>query len=291
MGFSVKYHINHTFLNGPRLYEDILLYQIGRAYCEAGASVAPHIQRDFFEWTIVTEGRGVVRTNNASVSVRAGDIHISFPGDKHSIESDPIAPLSYDFVTLNTRDEELKGALYNACQSFSSVGARIIKSDRIGRAVSSAIAEMNDEWNGFSNRLLYSLFSEIIIITLRKLNGGERRYSSVVTEEEKLCYQIMNYIDTHVYTMKRLADISEVMGYNYNYLSNLFKRVCSKTLMEYYTKRRFEAADLLIDEGKCTLTDISELLGFSSLYSFSRAYKNYFGYPPSKHNLIDKSEI
>lgn len=283
MGFSVKYHINHNFINGPRLYEDILLYQIGRAYCEAGASVMPHSQRDFFEWTIVTEGRGIIRTNGVALPVKAGDIYISFPADIHSIESNPIEPLSFDFITLNTNNGELRTALDNRRVQFASPNVRVIKSDRIARAVSSAIAEINVEGMDFSNRLLHSLFSEIIIISLRKLGGELEGSVKLVSEEERLCYQLMNYIDTHIYTMKSLTELCDITGYNYNYLSNLFKRVSSKTLMEYYTKRRFEVANLLIDEGRCRLTEISELLGFSSLYSFSRAYKNYFGYPPSKY--------
>lgn len=285
MDFSVKYHINHVFMNGPRLYEDILLYQIGRAYCEPSASVMPHSQRDFFEWTIVTEGKGVIWTNGEPTAVKAGDIYISFPADIYSIESNPIEPLSFDFITLNTRDEELRGALELRQAEFSSPKVRVIRSDRIARAVSAAIAEMNVEGLDFANRLLHSLFNEVIIISLRKLGGGLERSARGVSEEERLCYQLMNYIDTHIYTMKSLTEVCDITGYNYNYLSNLFKRVSSKTLMEYYTKRRFEVANLLIDEGRCSLTEISELLGFSSLYSFSRAYKNHFGYSPSKHKI------
>ncbi|MBQ8689343.1 MAG: AraC family transcriptional regulator [Clostridia bacterium] len=283
MAFSVKYHINHIFLNGPRLYGDTVLYQIGRAYCEAGASVARHSQRDFFEWTIVTEGRGAVITNGERIEVKDGDIYISFPGDFHAIESSNHSPLSYDFLSMQVNDAELHAAMEELTVKFGGAHERIIKSERIAAAVSNAIAEMNYDNRRFGGKMLHSLFEQIFILTIRKFNRITERYSAT-TDEQKLCYQLMNYIDTHIYTMKSLTEICEITGYNYNYLSNLFKKVSSKTLMEYYTKRRFEIADMLLSEGKNSITEIAELLNYSSVYAFSRAYKNRFGYSPSEYH-------
>lgn len=282
MAFSVKYHINHVFINGPRLYGDTLLYQIGRAFCEAGASVARHTQRDFFEWTVVTEGVGTVITNDERVEVRGGDIYLSFPGDIHAIESSVASPLCYDFLSMQTRDGELVAAMEALTSKFGGAHARIIKSERIAAATSGAIAELTDESYAFGGRMMKLLLEQIFVLTVRKFNRTSASFISKNTDEGRLCYQLMNYIDTHIYTMKSLTEICETTGYSYNYLSGLFKRVCSRTLMEYYSHRRFEIADMLLAEGKSSVTEIAELLNYSSLYAFSRAYKNFYGYAPSE---------
>ena len=285
MSFLVKYHINHVFLNGPRLYGETLLYQMGRAFCEAGASVPRHTQRDFFEWTVVTDGRGRIITNDEEIEVRGGDIYLSFPGDIHAIQSSTHAPLCFDLLAMQTGDEELRAAMEELTVRFGGADSRIIKSERISAALSSAIAELTDEGYAFSGRMLRLLLEQIFALTVRKFNKITARHSSVNTDEGRLCYQLMNYIDTHIYSMRSLTEICEITGYSYNYLSSLFKRVCSRTLMEYYNSRRFEIADMLLSEGKNSISEIASLLSYSSLYSFSRAYKNYYGYPPSARAL------
>lgn len=284
MAFSVRYHINNVYLNGPRLYGTTLLYQLGRAYCDSGARVAEHMHRGFFEWTIVTEGRGVIITNGERTEVRGGDIYLSFPEESHAIESDIKEPLSYDFLSMQTTDPELCGEMEKLRKKFADPRRRVVKSEKISAATSSAISELNDERRPFGGRLLITLFEQIFAYTIRKFNKTADSYAESVSAEDKLCYQLMHYVDTHIYTMKRLSEVCEITGYNYNYLSNLFKRKTSKTLMEYYTKRRLEVANMLLEEGKSSISSIAELLGYSSLYSFSRAYKTHFGFSPSEYS-------
>jgi AraC-like DNA-binding protein len=70
-------------------------------------------------------------------------------------------------------------------------------------------------------------------------------------------------------------------GYSYNYLSSVFKETTGVTLSHYYHERRLEAAALLLREG-FSVTRTSALLGYSSIYAFSNAYKKRYGISPSK---------
>ena len=94
----------------------------------------------------------------------------------------------------------------------------------------------------------------------------------------------MHYIDTNIYTIKNLNDLAEVFSYNYSYLSTLFKSTMEITLNDYYHNRRLDAARLLIDEGEFSITAISEKLNYSSLYAFSKAFKNKYGSSPKKYS-------
>ena len=90
----------------------------------------------------------------------------------------------------------------------------------------------------------------------------------------------MNYMDTHIYTMKSLDELSEISGYSYGYLSALFKKVTGNTLSTYYRTKKLDAAKLLLQENKLTATEISSLLNYASLYAFSKAFTNHFGISP-----------
>ncbi len=290
MSFKVRYHINYNFLSGPRLFGATLLYQIGRAYCDGGAFVKHHTQRDYYEWTVVTDGRGYITTNGVRKEVKGGDVHLSFPGDIHAIESDLANPLSYDFLSLSTSDEELLAAMCGLSQQIPDAESRIIRSASISSALSSAISEMNDEDRPFSGRLLSALFEQIIAYTVRKFSASHGSVGAtrpLLTEDERLCARIMDYIDSHLYSIKKLPELCDEIGYNYNYLSNLFKRTTGSSIMAYYTRRRMEAATALLYERERSIGNIAELLGYSSLYSFSRAYKDYYGVSPSSVSHAD----
>ena len=69
-------------------------------------------------------------------------------------------------------------------------------------------------------------------------------------------------------------------GYSYGYLSALFKKTTSHTLAHYYYEKKLDVARLLILEERFTITEISEMLNYASVYSFSKAFSKRFGVAP-----------
>ena len=92
----------------------------------------------------------------------------------------------------------------------------------------------------------------------------------------------MNYIGTHIYILEGLNELAGHFGYSYSYLSALFSKTTGDTLMNYYSMRRLDAAVMLLKEGKLSVSEIAELLKYSSIYTFSRAFKNRFGISPAE---------
>ena len=90
----------------------------------------------------------------------------------------------------------------------------------------------------------------------------------------------MNYINTHIYSLKNLSELSFVFDYNYSYISSFFKENTGETLASYYKRRKIEIAKQLIREGNLSESRIAELLGYSTLYAFIKAFKNYTGMSP-----------
>ena len=284
--FDKKYHIDKNYFLDPKRFGEISLYQIGRVYCSSNTTVPRHTHLDFFELTIVTEGKGTVITNDVSVGVKAGDIYISFPGDFHEIVGDADELLRYDFVALSTDNGRMHADFEDIVSRFHSPHHRVIRNDSISSLISAAIAELNVDAE-YSEVILSAIFVQVLSYIIRefKLHGGVK-YAKNTAEADILCYQIMNYIDSHIYTMKNLSELSDITNYSYNYLSNLFKKVTSDTLINYFKNRRLETARLLLSEGNFTVSRVASLLNYSSVYIFSRAFKERYGVPPSKVGKI-----
>ena len=127
------------------------------------------------------------------------------------------------------------------------------------------------------------------------MQNAQKRHILKISQKDCFCASCILYVYcaihflyvmlfTEIYTLKNLEHLAEVFNYNYSYLSALFNKITSRTLFEYYQNRRMEAARLLIDEGVFSITQISEMLGYSSIYAFSRAFKLYYGHPPKTYS-------
>ncbi len=285
-----RYHLDKPFFSDPPRYGPIHLYQIGRLYCNEDTVIEKHPHIYWFELTLVTGGRGTVLTNDVPVPVIAGDIYLSFPSDFHAIETDPMEHLEYDFFAFGTDRPDLSADLEEIMRTHRDAHSRIIQSDMLRSLIGNAIAELDRE-DKYSAELLDSIFTQIPIHLIRCFQKKDfKEPPGNVSDPEILCYRLMNYIDTHIYTMTSLEELATVTNYNYTYLSALFRKITSRTLTEYYRTRRLETAKILIGEQKLSITKIAEILNYSSIYTFSRAFKDKYGTSPEQYRKLSQKK-
>ena len=279
--YSATYHADREYLKDPIRLGSFQLYQVGRINCARGTVIKEHTHINLFELTLVTAGTGQIFTNGHGCNVKPGDIYLSFPGDFHKIISDEEEALMYDYCAFYTDDVELKESLLKIVELHRSPTARVCRDDAIPRIVHDLYEEI-DGSGEYKERLLQALLEELTIRIIRDFaTYGTEKSLHRENDSERICYRIMNYIDTHIYELHSLSKLAEIMSYNYNYLSNLFRAVTSQTLTEYYRTRKLETARLLLEEGAHSITETATLLGYSSVYTFSRAFKTHYGKPPS----------
>lgn len=82
--------------------------------------------------------------------------------------------------------------------------------------------------------------------------------------------------------------ISEKLGYDYTYLSNLFSEVDGITIQHFIIKHKIERAKELILYDELTLTEISFMLHYSSVAHLSNQFKKVTGQTPSFYKKIGK---
>ena len=71
-----------------------------------------------------------------------------------------------------------------------------------------------------------------------------------------------------------MEQVAEEFGYNYAYLSRLFKKKSGMSMNKYITKKKIEFAKTLIqDKPDMRLSEISDLCGYEDSRYFSRVFK------------------
>lgn len=278
-----KYHIDYHYLDAPFYFGNTLFVQLGRLWFSPSGRIGKHAHGSLYELTVVTDGRGTVYTNDVPTEVSKGDIYLSYPGDFHEIRSSENEPMKYDFFAFNTKNEKLSEEL-KGISSLYGYDNRVFHDSGVSTAVSNAIAEYNSKQD-YREEILSLIFEQIIYYTVRNFHAEKSVLQSKYTvSADELCYQIMHYIDVNIYDIENLSELSEIFSYNYSYLSDVFKRTTGNTLTLYYQTRRLDTAALLLAEKRLRINQISEMLRYSSLYSFSKAFKAKFGVSPKNYS-------
>ena len=104
----------------------------------------------------------------------------------------------------------------------------------------------------------------------------------VTPEQSGVEYQIKDFIDSGQAVTMSLSDIEKQFSYNKFYIEKRFVKAFGISIIEYRNNKRMNSARELLRSR--SVTEVSEKLGFGSIYAFSRAFKAHFGYPPSMAN-------
>ena len=137
----------------------------------------------------------------------------------------------------------------------------------------------------FKNRielLLISLYErccrqlEQITVPQNQFNYYERQFS-----------MIEGYMKQHLDQRLSIADICAYTGYSVSTVKRIFQQQTQCGAIHYFLKLKIHEAIRLLNETELTVTQISEMLGFSSVHYFSKIFKRFMGVSPRTY--VEKS--
>ena len=107
-------------------------------------------------------------------------------------------------------------------------------------------------------------------------------------KQKKLIIDIINYIDTNIYTKISIDSISNEFFFNKDYIMRLFKRELGITINQYINyKRVYLSLNALESTGESILY-IALNNGFYSLEYYSEMFKKIIGISPSYYREFHK---
>ncbi|WP_307891637.1 AraC family transcriptional regulator [Bacillus swezeyi] len=101
---------------------------------------------------------------------------------------------------------------------------------------------------------------------------------------------LMDYIEAHLTEEISGKDISKIVGISDYHFKRMFSYMAGMSLNDYIKNRRLSVANVELIKG-ARVTDIAYKYGFQSIEGFSRAFREWSGFLPSKvtKNKIQKS--
>lgn len=112
--------------------------------------------------------------------------------------------------------------------------------------------------------------------------------NSTKIEVFKRLLNAYEYMHDNINYNVSIGDLSSVSALSEYHLYNSFKKIFGKTPHQYMIGIKMNKAKSYLKEGNLTVTEISHILNFKDLPSFSKLFKKTYGYSPKyfKSNLI-----
>lgn len=279
-----KFHFDNIYAGMDMLYGPYVLFQIGDLSCEPGYQTFEHEQA-VYEITYVLSGSGSFFVGERVYAMQKGDLLIVRKGDVHNIISSEDDPLRYFYLGFDFAEPVASERVMQIKDFFDhtdSVQAHNVMG--IQDTFMKILAEFVS--GDVLSNLLIEAYMQEIICNVYRIYG--RRYaksyllSGSNNSDEKLVYDIINYIDVNLESMENLGALSREFGYSYTHIAQKFSALTGESLKAYQTKRRFEKANEYLQQGY-SVTKVAELMGFKSIHAFSRAYKKFVGMAPREY--------
>jgi AraC-like DNA-binding protein len=273
-----KFHFDNIFSEEPLITDNFLIYQIGDLYCESDTVVEAHKQEYELEISFISEGTGDFYTDDVKTTVERGNIYLSFKNEIHRISSDTFNNLRYYYFALNFKtDSPYYIILKHLQNNYSAPDNRILKIESIFPLMTNILYELANI-NTFSVLMIETNIIQILI-SLYRFHDNKNLSIYTADLQKGIVYNIVNYIDNHFKTITNLTEVAKKFFYDYSYLTKIFKIVMGKTMHTYLQEKKMNHARILLNENY-SITQISEILGYSSIHNFSRAFKKQFDVSP-----------
>lgn len=243
-----------------------------------------------YELIYIEDGVLLLTYNNKTYLAGKGDFLLLHPGVSHCFHklNLPLSQPHIHFDLIYSVDSLERTVSFKDIDAFSKEEKAIIHPDYL--TSDSPFITFKDKQNAL--KLFYMVVYETnplikkakFIMLLEALIADN--FSNLLTNDNptlSIATQIKNYIDAGMGLDFSLSDFEDTFSYSRFYIERQFKSEYNVSLIEYKNKVRLKIAKDMLKEK--SVSYVSDKLGFSSIYAFSRAYKNYYGYSPknAKH--------
>lgn len=255
---------------------DFTIVQVAESCFIGGFETGEHTQLCDLELTISMTGSLVCTANNVAERVGKNEVYLSFKGEKHCL----YAKSSCRFLTIAVNFKDNSADILDAIQK-QFIKKRIANNYNSISTSSRIAAEFSNESSPFFKSYINAMLNELFISLLREASDVETAVKSTSAE---LLTEIASYIDCNFLNICSAEELCK-FGYSYQYVCKLFKDTYGISPGAYLLSKRMDHAASALSKGS-SVSEVSHMLGYSSPYNFSRAFKKHFGYPPSKKSSL-----
>lgn len=233
-------------------------------------------KHSYWELTYVDKGELLTTIDGVSYHLKQGDLIFYAPMQFHTQST--FEKISSSYLTINFKMN------FNHADLLCN---KIFSLQRDSYFIVTRLIEELSNDNLYSDDLSLCYLKELIIQMLRLDNSHFHSKPTThmqQTYENELLNDILLYIDDNIYEKISVSTLCEHFCISTSMLHSLFRKNMNNTAKNYINELKLSKSKELIRNSTHTLSEISEMLGFSSIHYFSKKFKSYFNISPTEYS-------
>ena len=252
-------------------------------------------KHDFWEMVYVDAGRIRAITNGVGCTLEQGQAIFHVPMDVHAHVSDKEVANNMLIISFTASGEAMKffkNRIYTLDKTCKTLLSLFFHEAQNSMGKLRTDFENKNKLNFLpfvfgSSQLLECLLSELLI---RLVRSSDEFSQQVVSNKiaryaanSSLCELICEFLKDEIYGDITLDELCRRFMTGKTQLCKVFRDNMGQSPMDYYTDLKIGEAKKLLREGKYTVSQIGDMLGYSCIHNFSRAFKNRVGFSPIQY--------
>ena len=221
----------------------------------------------------VARGAGQLRLRDKSHPLSAGTVFTYSRGMPHRITCDPAHPLTKYFVVLSGKAGR---DLMHECRLAPGTVGRVVHPEQIQMVFDELIRHARDDHP--DRHRMCAIVTQYLIIKIGDLAApcGESPSSRAFATYQRC----RRFIGENYLSIRNLNEVAAACHLDLAYLCRLFQRFGRERPGRYLLHLRLTRAAELIQNSDLMIKEVSDQMGFSDPYNFSRSFRHAFGVAP-----------
>jgi len=235
----------------------------------------PHTH-NHMELFFIVGGKGQFLIQDQLYPVNVNNLVIINPNVTHtevSLNAQPLEYIVLGIEGIELATSEHSNGQFNILDHFESV--------EISGCLRNILREMEQKNTGYED--VCQAYMEILIIRLMRNTALAVPTEPQSVSGNRQCAAVKRYIDMHFKEPLTLEQLAEDAHMNKFYLSHAFKREYGTSPINYMITKRIEESKYLLAETDLSMSQIAQLLGFSSLSYFSQVFRKTQAVSPMEY--------
>lgn len=268
----------------PENFDPKIYYILKRSFNETN-QLHCH-SHDFISVIYILSGSCTYYINQQSYPVKKGDIIICNPGVSHGRTLAPGEETSEFHVGFNNIWIKHLPKNHLIPEDTSPIIQLEKYESDFFKCYNEIVLQQEKNEPGF-DLLLKALVMKMIVVLLKETYFKEnpehaKWFSFEAYDKTTIVNTIVEYMNENYMRQVSLDKISRNMYLSPVYISKIFKEETGESPINYLIKVRLSKAKEILETGKHSIKAVAKSVGYEDPYYFSKLFKKYYGFPPSK---------
>ena len=254
-------------------------------------------KHSFWEFVYLDKGEVTATADDEEIILSQGQVIFHKPGEWHNIRANGKTAPNVAIVSFECTSSVMaffENKVLKVGQEQKLLIAKILSeytnafSTPLSNIYTTTLVRKKDPII-CSEQLIKHYICEFLILFLRQSSPTVQYRTTTINNSDAILNILVNFMLDNISESMSIERLMKCSGLNRMGVNRLFKSGLGTSPMQYFIYLKIELAKKYLREDNYNISQISELLGYSSIHYFSLQFKKSTGMSPSQYSASIKA--